>query len=192
MFEPPGFDSSALDPTMQEVIESAAMNARHSRSLSDPAQPFAPRSRRADLSPLRENPNTSNFLQDTSFEENLEEREPISPRGTQPIVHSTPKSPSNRTTTSRHQRPSDDDYLMDSSSHVALTPSRTSPLSYRPSAPARLGGTRRRRIQNDDAPESSTQDSEELASNTADRGVANSQGSARRSFYLSSFGSMRR
>jgi len=166
------------------------MNARHSRSLSDPARPVVPQSRRTDLSPLRENPNTSNFVQDTpGFEWDSEEREPNSPPGIQPMVHSSsaPNSPVNRTATSRYQRSPDDDYLMVPSSSVALADSRTSPLSYRPSAPARLGGTRRRGIQDDDAPESSTHDSE-LASNTAERGAANPQGSARRSF----FGSMRR
>jgi hypothetical protein len=172
---------------MEEVRESFTRNAHHSRSLSDPARPIVPQSRRADLPPLRENPNTSNFLQDTSFEEDLREREPNSPPGSQPMVYSTPNSPLNRTATSRYQRSSDDDYFRDPSSPVALTHSRTSPPSYRPSAPARLGSTRRRRIQDDDAPESSTHDSE-LASNTAERGAANPQGSAQRSF----FGSMRR
>ena len=190
-FESQGFDSPALDPEMEEVRESTTMNARHSRSMSDPARPFASRSRRADLSPLRENPNTSNFLQHTPSEEDLEEREPKSPPGSQPTVYSTPHSPLNRRVTSRYQWPSDDDYVMVPSSSVALNHSRTSPLSYRPSAPARLGGTRRRGIQDDDAPESSTHDSE-LASHTAQRDAAYSQGSAQRSFYLPSFGSTRR
>lgn len=62
---PAGFDSSPFDPKMEEVRESATMNARHSRSLSEPARPIASQSRRADLSPLRENPNTPNFPQCT-------------------------------------------------------------------------------------------------------------------------------
>lgn len=75
MFESPGFDSSALGPKMEEVRGSATMNAGQSSSLSDPARPISPQSRRANLSPLRENPNSSNLLQEISFEEDLEKEE---------------------------------------------------------------------------------------------------------------------
>ena len=190
-FESRGFDRPALEPDVDEVRESATMNTRHSRSLSDPGRPIVPQSRRTELSPLIENPNTLNFLEETPFEEDLEEREPNSPPGSQPMVRSAPNSPLNRTATSRHPQASDNNYLVDPSSPVALSHSRTMPLSYRPSAPARLGDSHRR-IQDDDDPEPSTHDSE-FASNTGERGATSSQGSARRRpSYLPLFGSVRR
>jgi len=169
------------------------MSARHSRSRGDPTQPAAPRSRRTELSTLPENPNTSDFLQDTPFEEDedLEEREPSSPSSSQRTVHSIPRPiappPLRRaaTTTSRLQRSPNDGFLMDPSSPTAPTHFRTTSLSNRPS-----GGTRRRRNQDDDAEETLTFESE-FASNTGERGAASSQGSTRRPPYLSSFGSTR-
>jgi len=164
------------------------MNARHSRSVTEPARPFAPQSRRADLPPLRENPSTSDFLEDTPFEEDLEERERNSPPRIRPMIRSTSNPLLNRTATSRYQQSPDDDYLMVPSSPGALTHSRTNPLSYRPAAPTRLGGTRHRGIQDDDALESLTHESE-LVSNTTERTAANSQRSVRRRpSYLPSFG----
>lgn len=193
--EPLGsIDSATLDPEMEEVRESVTGNARHSRSRGNPARP-PPRSRRADLSTLPENPNMSDFSQDTPFEEDedLEEREPSSPSSSQRTVHSIPSPisppPLRRaaTTTSRLQRSPNDGFLMDPSS-IAPTHFRTTSLPYGPSAP----GPRRRRNQDDDTPESLTLGSE-LDSNTAERGAASSQGSARRrSSYLPSFGSIRR
>lgn len=198
--EPLGsIDSATLDPEMEEVRESVTGNARHSRSRGNPARPV-PRSRRADLSTLPENPNTSDFLQETLFEEDddLEEREPSSPSSSQRTVHSIPRPisppPLSRaaTTTSRLQRSPNDGFLMVPSSPIAPTHLRTTSLPYRPSAPGRSGGTRRRTNQDDDGPESLTIGSE-FGSNTAERGAPSSQGSARRrTSYLPSLGSMRR